>query len=111
MAASGDLYDVGDTVRLTLVFKAGTYTVASGVPAFTYALANPTAISLTVETPAGVQATYTYAAAEITRQETGVFYRDQALTAAGEWRIKGVGTGAVAAVVEWIITVQPQLVD
>lgn len=111
MAASGDLYDVGDTVRLSGVFKAGTYAVASGVPAFTYALANPTTISLTVETPTGVQTTYTYAAAEITRQETGVFYRDVALSAAGEWRVKWLGTGAVAAAIEYIVTVQPQLVD
>lgn len=111
MAASGDVYDVGDTVRLSGVFKAGTYAVASGVPAFTYALANPTTTSLTVETPAGVQTTYTYANAEVTRQETGVFYRDLALAAAGEYRIKWAGTGAVAAVVEYIVTVRPQLVD
>ena len=48
------VYDIGDTVRLYGVFKAATFSVAAGVPSATYALTDPSTVSLLIETPAGV---------------------------------------------------------
>lgn len=93
MAASNVLYDVGDVTRLYGVFKKATFTVTSGVPAATYALADPTTVSLAVTTPAGVTTTYTYAAGTVTKDSTGVYYREVTLTARGAWEARWDTTG------------------
>lgn len=78
-------YDIGDVATLASAFT------VSGTPT------DPTTITLKVKTPAGVETTYTYAAAELTRASAGVFTRDQDCTEAGVWTYRFVGTGAVKA--------------
>ena len=97
------VYDVGDTVRVWGTFKAATFTVTSGVPSATYALTDPTATSLLVIEPDGTRTTYTYAGGGVTKHSSGVFYRDIALDASGEWTIRWAGTGAAAATDETMI--------
>ena len=78
-------YDINDVARLSSAFTAdGTAT-------------DPTTITLTVRTPAGVEASYTYALAELTKSSAGVFYRDQDCTESGTWYYRFTGTGAVKA--------------
>ena len=102
------VYDIGDTVRLYGVFKAATFSVAAGVPSATYALTDPSTVSLLIETPAGVQTTYTYAGATVTKDSTGVFYRDLALTVSGQNIARWTGTGSAVAGGETTIQVRPQ---
>lgn len=102
------VYDIGDTVRLYSAFRAATFSIAAGVPSATYALTDPSTVSLLIETPAGAQTTYTYAAGDVTKAETGVFYRDLALTAAGQYIARWTGTGSAVAGGEATIQVRPQ---
>lgn len=97
------VYDVGDTVRVWGTYKAATFAVASGVPSATYALTDPTTVSLVVQQPDGTRTTYTYAGGTVTKHSAGVFYRDIALDMPGEWTIRWVGTGAAAATDETLI--------
>lgn len=99
-------YAVGTTVRLWGTFKAASYTVTSGVPTATYALTDPSTVTLQVENPAGTVTSYTYAAATVSKNSTGVFYKDVALDTAGDWSYRWVGTGAVAVTGEEFINVQ-----
>lgn len=78
--------DIGDAHRMRTTFKVG------DTPT------DPTTVSLIVTDPSGNQATYTYGAAEITKEGTGIFYRDEILDEAGEWHWRMVGTGTVDAV-------------
>ena len=82
--------------------------MAAGVPSATYALTDPSTVSLLVETPAGAQTTYTYAAATVTKDSTGVFYRDLALAASGQYIARWTGTGSAVAGGEATIQVRPQ---
>lgn len=102
------VYDIGDTVRLYSAFRAASFSVAAGVPSATYALTDPSTVSLLIETPAGVQTTYTYAGGTVTKDSTGVFYRDLALTASGQYIARWTGTGAAVAGGEATVTVRPQ---
>lgn len=110
MAITNAPVDVGDTIRLTGTFKAGTYTVTAGVPSMTYALADPTTVTLTVVPPTASSTAYTYAGGTVTKSTTGVFYRDLTPDAPGEWRIRWVGTGTVAAVEEGVLFVRDRQV-
>lgn len=111
MAVTNAAFDIGDTIRLTHSFKAGTYTVTSGVPSMTYALADPTTVTLAVVAPgSGTSGSYTYAGGTVTKSTTGVFYKDLTPDASGEWRCKWTGTGAVAEVDEFILTVRDRQV-
>lgn len=98
-------YTVGTTVRLWGTFKAASYVVTSGVPTATYALTDPSTVTLQVENPAGTVTSYTYAGGTVSKNSTGVFYKDVALDAAGEWGYRWVGTGAVAVTGEQLVTV------
>lgn len=99
-------YDIGDTVRVYGTFKVGTFTVTAGVPSVTYALADPTTVTLTVWTPAGVSTSYTYAGGTVTRDSLGVFYRDVPVAEAGRYVLRWTGTGAAAVVEDSIIAVR-----
>lgn len=66
-----------------------TFTV-SGTPT------DPTTISLAVTDPEGTTTTYTYAAAQITRDSAGVYHKDIPCTLTGTWLYLWVGTGAAA---------------
>ena len=83
--ADANVYDIGDLVRVT-----GTFTVSS-------VATDPTTVTLKVLPPGGTLATYTYAAGEITKSGTGVYYKDIAITAAGTWYYRWLGTGAVVS--------------
>lgn len=96
-------FDVGDTVRSWGVFKAATHSVTAGVPSATYALTDPTTVSLLVVEPDGTRTTYTYAGGGATKHSTGVFYRDIALPLPGEYLLRWVGTGAAAATTETVV--------
>ena len=81
-------YTVGKTIRLRAVFAVDDVDT------------DPTTISLIVQSPAGTDTTYTYAAGQIVRDAAGSFYYDLTLSAAGNWSYRWVGTGAAASVEE-----------
>ena len=91
-------YEVNDTVRLWGTFKAASWVVTDGVPAATYTLTDPTTVTLTIKTPGGVSTAYTYAGGGVTKDSTGVFYRDVVFSEAGTWYAEWAGTGAAAGV-------------
>lgn len=68
---------------------------------------DPTTVSLTITTPAGVPTTYTYAAAQITRTGTGAYSKDIACSESGTWQYVWTGTGTVSDVVAGTWTVAP----
>jgi hypothetical protein len=73
---------MSELARLT-----NTFTVA-GTPT------DPTTVTLTVTSPSGTAASYTYAAAEVEKVSTGVYRKDVTCSEAGEWSYKWVGTGS-----------------
>lgn len=79
-------YPKGKTIRIS-----GAYAV-SGVAT------DPTTAVLAIETPAGVETTYTYAAGTVTKASTGNFYKDIVLSESGYYKYRWTGTGAVADV-------------
>jgi hypothetical protein len=88
---------IGDTIRLSTTFKVGV------------TLTDPDTITLTVTTPAGTPTSYTYGAAQITKDSTGAYHKDVVVTAAGIWWWKWTGTGAAAGVDEGSETVDASL--
>lgn len=89
-------YVVGHTIRLYCDF----YNLSG-------AAADPTGVTLTLQAAGGAPTVYTYAATEITRESTGVYYREITLAAPiGRWNYRWEGTGAVKAVEEGTYTVE-----
>lgn len=78
-------FDIGDTVTLRVSFA-----VAS-------VATDPTTIALTITDPSGAATPYTYALGEVTRADTGEYFKSISASAAGEWTATWTGTGAVAA--------------
>lgn len=79
--------DLNETPRVT-----GTFHNAAA------ALADPTAVTATVTTPAGVATVYVYGTdAQLVKASTGVYYIDPTLNAAGRWTVTIAGTGTVAS--------------
>jgi hypothetical protein len=89
---------VGDAIRLKT-----TLTVSSAVT-------DPTTLTLEVKDPSGNTDTYTYAASQITRSSTGVFYRDITFDEAGWWVYEWQAGGAVIAIEGNQIYVRAQLI-
>jgi hypothetical protein len=87
-------FDIGDVAHIVGEFKNAAKQ-----------LADPSAVTLVVRTPAGVETTYVVAAGQIVKDSVGVFHADIPLTASGRWNWKWVGTGVVAAVDEGAIFV------
>ena len=87
-------YDVGDTRTLT-----GTFHNAAG------ALADPTAVTLTVRKPDGTESTPT-----ATHASTGVYTYALTFDQSGVWRYRFAGTGTVAEAGEQMLTVRRQRV-
>ncbi len=82
-----DTFDVGDIRRLT-----ATYTD------FAAAVADPTAIVLTIREPDGVLVTKDWPApADITKDSTGVFHYDFTIAKEGRHVVNWTSTGAVVA--------------
>lgn len=76
-------YDKGDLVRISAIFTvAGTNT-------------DPTTVTLKVKDPSGNTATYTYGAAEITKDATGQYHKDITIDEGGVWPYRWEATGAV----------------
>lgn len=84
-----DVFDYGTTVR----FEAEFYNQAG-------ALTDPTTVTLKTRSPAGTTSTYTYGAAEITKDATGLFHKSIQLNVTGRWYYRWEATGTVAAVDE-----------
>ena len=64
------------------------------------ALTDPTEVTLYVLPPAGTLETYTYGAAEVTRDSLGVFTKAVTLDESGTWHYRFKGTGALV-VANW----------
>ena len=90
-------YEIGDTLRLTATFTDGDD-----------AAADPTTITLEILAPDGTKTTLTYAAADVTKSATGVYYYDLALDAAQTWEWRWIGTGTVAQADQGSLWVMPQ---
>jgi hypothetical protein len=79
-------YQRDDLVRLTC-----TFTNLATAPT------DPTTVTISVLNPSGTITAYTYAAGEIIKSATGIFYYDLALTTVGLWKYRWKGTGTVIA--------------
>lgn len=82
------------------VFYDGSNEFARVSAAFTVSgsATDPSTVSLAVTSPSGTTTTYSYGAAEITKDSTGAFHKDVACTEAGLWRYVWTGTGAASDV-------------
>lgn len=67
---------------------------------------DPSTVSLTLTDPTGAATTYTYAAAQITKDATGVYHKDVTCSLAGEWQYQWIGTGAATDTTVGTFTVQ-----
>ena len=81
-------YDKGDAVRVKV-----TFTVKS-------VNTDPTTITLRIKNPANVTTIYTYGAAEITRDDTGIYYKEISVNDDGMYHYRFEGTGTVEATSE-----------
>lgn len=79
------LYNIGDLLRLKATFKDLSDVVA-----------DPTNVVLKVKNPSGTVTTYNYPGT-ITRESTGVYYYDFAVTVSGVHYFNWAGTGAYTA--------------
>lgn len=73
-------YDVGDRPKITFTFTA----VSSGDAA------DPTEVTITIRDPSGNVDTHLYTAAEVTREETGIFWIRQTIDEEGHWHYRAV---------------------
>ena len=73
----------------------------------TGALADPTTITLKVRDPSGTETSYTYAGATVSKEATGIYYKDVTINAQGRWVARWIGTGTVADAAEFPIDVPP----
>ncbi len=92
-------YDIGDGVRLSVAF-----TDIAGVAA------DPTAVQLRVRQPDGTVDTYTFGAAEITKDSTGNYHKDVLPALAGTWAAEYLGTGTVTAMDDVTFKVAAKLI-
>lgn len=84
MSATVFFADSSELATLTNTFKVGGTAT------------DPTTVSLTVTDPTGAATTYTFAAAQITKTDTGVYTKDIACATAGTWTYEWIGTGAAS---------------
>jgi len=99
---AANVYDVGDLVRVSAVFKN-----ASAVAT------DPTAISFKYRKPStGVVTTLVYPTdAALVRDSQGNYHVDISITEKGVWIHKFIGTGAVQAVEESNFVVKGSLIE
>lgn len=83
-----NVYDVGDSVRVSATFTVSAVNT------------DPSTITLKVKDPEGSITTYTYAGGTVTKQATGIFYKDVTVSNDGIWYYRFEGTGTVIAAVE-----------
>ena len=97
-----NVYDIGDVVRLS-----NAMTVTS-----TGSAVDPGALTVTVQTPAGVQTTYTYGTdAELVKDSTGNYHCDVTATSAGKWRFRWTSTLSAVGSEEGVFLVKPRRVN
>lgn len=90
-------YDLGDLVRC-----AGVFTDASGN------LVDPTVVKASVQTPAGIDTTYTYGTdVALVRDSAGAYHLDVSATSAGRWYYRLHSTGIGQASGESYFDVSP----
>src|SRR4051812_19836869 len=87
------VYDLGDTARLSVAFTVG------GVAT------DPTTIAATVRKPDTVTTAYT--SGQITHDGVGLYHLDVTVDVPGEWAYKFTGTGTAADVGPGILYVRP----
>jgi hypothetical protein len=85
----GKIYQIGDMLRLQVSF-----TDADG------AAVDPTTVTLTVLEPDANETSYTYGAAEVEKESTGVYYYDLTVDQAGIHFFRWSAGGAYVAVDE-----------
>jgi hypothetical protein len=94
MMRMANIYDIGDAVRVKATFSvSGTAT-------------DPTTVTLKVKDPSGTISTYTYALSEVTKETTGIYYKDIMFDEGGMWHYRWEGTGTVQAAGEGLLIVQ-----
>ena len=89
-----NIYDINDRIRMSVVFS------VAGVST------DPATITLKVQDPSGNEATYTHALAEVTRSDTGDYFKDITIDEAGYWYYRWEGTGAVIAAAEAMLMIR-----
>lgn len=76
-------YDIGDVLRTR-----GAYTDINDAPI------DPSAVYVSVKTPAGIVTTYTYGSGpDIQRSDVGDYFYDLTFTAPGRWYVRHYSTG------------------
>lgn len=90
---------VGDSTHLETTFYSGTTAT------------DPSTVTLAVTDPSGNVTTYTYAASQVTKSSTGVYYRNVTVDEDGVWEFNWTATGAVADAASGTFTVWPATVD
>ena len=60
-------------------------------------LTDPTTVALEVREPSGTTTTYTYANATVSKENTGIYFKDVVLNTEGVWKAYMVGTGTCRA--------------
>lgn len=80
---SRNIFRIGEAVRLSDNF---TDTALADV--------DPSTVTLKLRSPAGVQTSYTYAAAQVSRESMGHYYMDYVPVEAGQWRVRWEATGS-----------------
>lgn len=58
---------------------------------------DPSTVSIQVRDPSGTTSTYTYGSATISKEATGIYYKDIVLDSEGVWKAYMVGTGLCRA--------------
>lgn len=81
-----------DNLRVGGAIKLKTTFTVSEIPT------DPTTVTLKVQDPSGNTDIYTYAAAQITKDGTGIYSKTITLDEAGWWVYEWTGTGAVVVV-------------
>lgn len=66
---------------------------------------DPSTVTLTVMDPFKTQTSYTYAAATVTHESTGVYSKNVAFPTEGRWRWRWAGLGACVAADEGVVLV------
>ena len=80
-----NVYDVGDSIRLAASFN------------IKNVLTDPSSVTLKVQDPSENEDSYTYGAAQITKDATGQYHKDITLDEVGTWYFRFEGTGAAVA--------------
>lgn len=82
------VFDKGDLVRIYAKFRSGG------------AFVNPTAVTISVLDPNGTTTAYQYSLDEITRESTGIYYKDLSADYVGTYYVKTAATGTYQAAQE-----------